>query len=156
MRPMYETPEDRAAQRATILRVEAAWPGMVALEFGEPEKKPARIDYLLTNGARRHSWAEIKTRTTPHDEYPTYMISLAKIQDGLTLSEMQFCPFLLIVRFTDGIYWISITNETEYTVKLGGRRDRGDAKDEEDCAFIDMKLFTKLKEPALPPEPASA
>lgn len=85
---------------------------------------------------------EIKTRKNDHDKYPTYMLSASKWRKGLDIAKEYGVPFMLVVQFTDGIYGVRL--KKDYEIKVGGRFDRGDAKDVEECIYIPLTDFKKL------------
>lgn len=140
MRPIYETQQDReneASVREHICKVSGC-----KCERS-PELSP--VDGLLVNNdGVGIALFEIKTRRNTHDKYPTYMLSANKWRNGMRLSEQHGVPFLLFVKFTDGVYFTRL--KEEYETAQGGRTDRLDPYDQEECIYIDMADFKKLKE----------
>ena len=73
---------------------------------------------------------------------PTYMLSAQKWRKGLEIAAESGVPFMLIVEFTDGIYGARLRKD--YPISIGGRFDRGDAKDIEECIYIPLIEFKKM------------
>ena len=99
------------------------------------------------NGNKITAWFEIKSRTVPHDKYPTYMISLAKVEAGLERTANTGIPAYLAVKFTDGIYLWKFGYGFE--VSFGGRwvprQTLGKHEnDREPVALIPRSDFMKL------------
>jgi hypothetical protein len=132
-RPLYESQEDLANEKATIDRLAAHW-RCVAV------KLPIRyeLDYGLCRNGDLMAWAEVKCRKVPREKYPTYMVSLGKVLAGLELAERTNLPFLLIVQWTDALGWIQ---PSARAVQMGGRRDRADCADVEPVVHIPIKDF---------------
>jgi hypothetical protein len=138
MRPIYETASDR--QREDEVRqylVETykskyVKSGSLAIVDG----------YLYYPDDKLAAVVEIKCRNNAHDKYPTYMISATKWRNARMLASDHGVTFLLVVRFTDGIY--AVKGNTEYPTAKGGRYDRGDAKDVEECMYIPLEKFKKI------------
>ena len=138
MRPIYETAQDR--QREDEVRqylVETYKCGY------EKTQTLASIDgYLKHPDDRLAAIIEIKCRNNAHDKYPTYMISATKWRNARAIAKDADIPFLLVVRFTDGIY--AVRGNVDYPTAKGGRYDRGDAKDTEECMYIPLDKFKKI------------
>ena len=131
MRPRYETEADRERERDVLAAICLRWDCVA-------RKLPVdghTLDYELINPGGRVI-AEIKCRPHRHDYYDTYMISLGKVRAG--------GPFgLLIVQFSDGIYWLRFGDK--HITGLGGRRDRGDPADIEDVALYPVEQFRYVR-----------
>lgn len=102
------------------------------------------IDRAFVRDGEVKAYAEIKTRTNAHDKYDEYLIDLKKIEHGKWVSDYDGVPFVLVVKFTDGIWWVRINDDVRYRVGKGGRVDRGDANDIDTCAFIPMRYWRKM------------
>jgi hypothetical protein len=138
MRPVYETVADRLREgdvREYIMdKYECNYvqSGRLAIVDG----------YLHRTNGDLVAVVEIKCRNNAYNKYPTYMISANKWRNGLRLADDHGVIFLLVVGFTDGIY---VTKMKEnYEVKRGGRYDRGDSMDVEDCVYIPMSDFRRM------------
>lgn len=103
----------------------------------------SEIDYALTRGQNVLALVEVKTRTNALGAYATYMISAHKIEFGLRWERTFGIPFLLVVEFTDGIYWVKVS-EIPFKVEMGGRRDRGDKDDTEIVVHFKSSLMRPL------------
>lgn len=138
MRPIYETAQDRQ-------REEEVRRYLVGEYKSQYTKTPDlyAVDGLWYDPDNILSAVvEIKTRKNTHDKYPTYMLSAQKWQKGLEIAAEYGVPFMLIVQFTDGVYGVRL--KKNYETKVGGRFDRGDAKDIEECIYIPLTDFRKM------------
>lgn len=70
------------------------------------------------------------------------MLSANKWRKGLELAKAKKVPFMLVVEFTDGVFAAKLKDD--YPISKGGRRDRNDAMDVEDCIYIPMSEFKKV------------
>jgi hypothetical protein len=141
IRPQYETQHDRDRETTTKYSI------MRKLNCTFVKvPKDYRVDYAVTmKGNKIVGWAEIKCRNNSSTMYPTYMISLKKISEGLRLSEITHQPFYLFVQFTDKLmqYNVKPTDPIEYSI--GGRSvQTRNSQDIEPCAYIKMELFTEV------------
>jgi hypothetical protein len=109
------------------------------------EIKDYSPDVSFYRDGKRVACGEIKVRTCTSDNYKTYLISKGKIDS--IFDRWHPLPIILIVSWTDGIYWIAITEKSKahWFVAKGGRKDREDEKDIEDCYHIPVDEFTRLK-----------
>ena len=135
MRPIYETTQDRVRENEVALYLETKY----ACRYTQAPKLSPYDGSLSYPDGRLAALVEIKTRRNAKDKYPTYMLSAAKWRSGLSVSADLGVPFLLFVRFTDGLFTTKL--KESYPVQRGGRWDRGDTKDVEDCVFIPMVDF---------------
>jgi hypothetical protein len=139
--PRYETQEDLDKESATLK--------IFSLNMNCTHKKVRETDdyspdATFWRGGKRVAVGEVKVRTNPREQYATYLISKAKIDR--VFERWHPTPFVLIVRWTDGIYWVAVTERVKqhWRVELGGRIDRGNPKDIEDCYHIPIEQFTRL------------
>lgn len=142
MRPRYEKKEDLINEdgvaKVFCLHMNCTYKKVREIDDYSPDVSFYRDDKRVAVG-------EIKCRTCDHEEYGTYLISAAKL-DGI-MSRWTPIPIVLIVRWTDGIYWVAVTERAASSWKkaLGGRTDRDDPKDVEACYRIPISQFTMLK-----------
>lgn len=135
VRPRYETVEDRSRERGVFDAVAVTYncQYQLAEDF-------APYDGVLQDGdGNTKALIEIKTRTNPHDKYPTYMLSATKYRNLFDIAETHGIPALLLVCFTDGVYATKL--KAEYATGTGGRYDRNDAYDVEQCVYIPIEQF---------------
>ena len=117
MRPIYETKQDKRNEVVVA-------------------------KYTLLAHGRPRALVEIKVRTNTSSTYATYMISAVKVDAIInTAKEQGLIPFL-VVKFTDGIFITKLVED--FKRGLGGRYDRGDTRDIEECMYIPMNKFKKL------------
>ena len=72
------------------------------------------------------------------------MLSVAKLQAAQELCRISKAVFILVVKCADAIYWVKITDYTQFPVVIAGRKDRKDSQDIEPCVMIPMQNFTSL------------
>ncbi|MFS0884941.1 hypothetical protein [Aeromicrobium sp. 179-A 4D2 NHS] len=102
-------------------------------------------DYALHRDGRLVGHIEIKTRTNRHDAYPTYMLSLAKLDHLHRRAIITGVPSAVVVQWTDRLAMIDATIFRDKAVmRSGGRWDRGDALDVEKVAHIGIDQFIFL------------
>jgi hypothetical protein len=138
MRKIYETETDRQNESKVAKYLETAWnctfkksvelSSIDGAVFGPDDKLAALI--------------EIKKRFNSSTRYPTLLLSANKWRSALRLSEESGVPFMLVVEFTDGVFVTKI--KKEYPIQKGGRYDRGDSMDLEDCVYIPMSDFKRV------------
>ena len=138
LRPIYETAKDRERENSVrqylISKYECVYRPTDTLQVFD--------GYLLYPNETLAAIVEIKTRKNESSRYPTYMISARKWRTGLGLAEEHNVPFMLVVAFTDGVFVTKF--KSNYPTALGGRRDRNDAQDMEECIYIPMTDFRKI------------
>lgn len=135
MRPTYENSDSLQQEREVAELLGKKWKCRVI-------KLPRayHVDYALVRDGLK-GWAEIKCR---NKRYDTYMLSLHKALNGLTLAEQTKAPLYLVVRIPDGIHWVQMSRTMVGDIDFGGRADRGDWQDREPVIHIEMDLFRRL------------
>lgn len=147
MRPIYERRGDRVRQaeviavlcNATGLRA-VATPPLTAWDF-EMVRPDGTLSALIEVKARRH----------PRLQYPTYIISRAKVIALAQASAERGCMGGLLVAWTNCTGWLRVENRrrNQWPTITGGRRDRNDPADIEPMYEIPMEDFLLL--PCAPP-----
>lgn len=84
-------------------------------------------------------YAEIKTRTVPRLKYDTFMIDKAKRDWAFEHKQ----PAIMLVEWTDQRGWLPFHHA--HTEGLGGRADRGDPFDLDNCVFYPTKDFNIME-----------
>lgn len=62
---------------------------------------------------------ELKSRRINHNQYPTAMVNLSKIQRTSNSNKNR----IIVFNYRDGIYYWNVNDN--YTIGIGGRNDRG-------------------------------
>ena len=137
-RPLYETEADRIRERAVqahlTSKIDCVW---------EDAPVHDNIDgYLYHPNGDLAAVVEIKIRSNRSTTYDTYMLSAYKWRNGLYRAKTLGVQFMLVVKFADGVYYTIM--EEDYPTGLGGRYDRNDRFDEEQCIYIPMEKFKPL------------
>lgn len=142
MRPRYETKADLDREAATLK--------IFCLNMNCTYKKVREIDDYSPDATfwrdkKRVAVGEVKVRNCNHDTYKTLIISKAKIDS--VFERWTPLPFVLIIHWNDGIYWVAVTevSKQHWKIKMAGREDRDDPKDMEPCYDIPIEEFTRLK-----------
>ena len=137
-RPIYETEVDRMRERSVqeylLRKIDCLW-----------QEAPTHdnVDgYLYHPDKELGAVVEIKIRSNRSTAYDTYMLSAYKWRNGLHRAKTLGVPFMLVVKFADGVYYTIV--EEDYQVAQGGRYDRNDRFDEEQCVYIPMEKFRPL------------
>ena len=105
------------------------------------------IDWIALRNNEPLAFVEIKHREKlEFGRFTTYMISLNKWLKAKELSKEVNVPFILVVKFMDGIYYGKYTSDMILDNKYGfnGRYDRGDTQDVEPMVYIPLSIFKKL------------
>lgn len=135
-RPRNETAED--------LRHEAAVARIIASMYGITVHKLSEtlygFDWVLHKDDEVLAFAEFKQRKTKYD---TLLLSAAKYEVGLRYAERLNKPFVLFVKWPDGLYSFKFHGDFVPEVKLGGN-SRGQNGDIEPCVHIPVGLFNKI------------
>lgn len=138
-RPTYETKQDVVNEYSVIDKIRMKW-NVTA------RKMPPfyQVDWALMRGTKVHAFVEIKCRKNKRSQYATLMLSLHKWLNGMRLSQETGIPFLLIVRWEDGIYYLKPRFDLKPEVAVGGRTDRDDPDDMEPVVLIPTNWFEKV------------
>lgn len=131
-RPIYEKAQDRANELSVATQIADAY----ALTFCKLPRSYA-ADFAFMKDGRCVMVCEIKCRTNPAQQYPTYMLSVIKRYSVRQLAAELGARPLLVVRFTDQLLHINLNDEPDHIAE-GGRTDRGDAQDVELVCHYDM------------------
>ena len=139
MRPIYEKPADRANQLAVIKILEGKYAGV---KFEETEML-CPVDFQVKRDGKLSSIVEIKCRSYDSAAFKDYLISSHKIRQAAAMAKHQGIKFILVVKWLDRIVRIEITDDTLSQSRLGsgGRTDRNDSQDTEECYYIPLSLF---------------
>jgi len=138
MRPVYETNEDREKEASVWKYLTNKYDCSYSLA-----PSLSQVDgFLYKADGSLAAIVEIKNRRNKKNKYPTYMLSARKWKAGIKISNHYEVPFILVVNFTDGVYFTKLTEKVSFGV--GGRYDRNDSMDVEECVYIPMDKFKPL------------
>ena len=139
MRPVYETEEDRTKEQCVF--------DAIAKKFScqciVTPKLSVADRLFCTRDGKLVAIAELKIRTNPYKKYPTYMLSAGKHAALTSIGKALKVPALLIVKFSDSLQ-VTTLKDT-YLKEVGGRYDRGDSKDVEQCIYIPIDQFKTIE-----------
>lgn len=137
MRPRYETQHDRARQRMAMARVCAA--------TGTDARETPPLcawDYEVVRDGQVVAIAEVKCRLCNSSTYPTYMISLRKMEDMRREADERSVAAVLVVSWQDRTGYAMIPEAmSNGLVAHGGRTDRNDPMDTEAVLHIPIDRF---------------
>lgn len=136
-RPLYEAPNHVSKE----LEVASYICSIFNCTYEQYPPLHALNGKLVANGVTQ-AVVEIKMRNNKSTQYSTLMISADKWRRGLEWADKENKPFLLIVKFNDGIFMTKVARE--YSEAIGGRVDRNDPRDIERCAYIPISTFKKI------------
>lgn len=139
---MYETAADLARENETISHFCKLYPGAKAVKL--PRRTHA--DFAIVKNGKTVLWIEVKERFIPSIQHKTYWIGESRLIRLIESSHRERVQALLMVKWSDGKVGI-IDPQTALdnaTIKVGGRRDRNDARDIERMAEFPVSLFRFL------------
>jgi hypothetical protein len=134
MRTKYESKKDLQLEQKTLGYVSDCW--NVAY-FKLPISY--KLDYSMYRNGVLVGWAEVKCRNHNFGTFPTYIISLGKVMEARKLSDFSNVKSVLIVSWLDALAYLDFSQP--FTIKQGGRKDRGDWQDQEPMCHFDLKNF---------------
>ena len=146
MRPIYETPGDRAREAAVV----DAFASHYSLETIKlPARYPLDFAVLRDSGDGNviTAFGEVKIRTHSFGAFPTVILSVAKWSEGMALVERTGTRLLLLVGWDSGsdVRWVDLTTLTgPPRIAPGGRQDRGDSDDAEPVVHIPIHVFRSV------------
>jgi hypothetical protein len=137
---MYESSHDLDQEQSVASVLSKAW----NCEF---HKLPIsyHVDWMLMREGKGVAFAELKSRKVPSTQYKTLMLSLSKWIKGNDLRRATTLPFLIIAKFTDGIFYLD-SYSADVDFGIGGRTDRGDSQDIEPVVYMEIQHFKKVKQ----------
>lgn len=137
MRPQYENSSSVARE----LEIAAKFCNIFDCTYEQyPPLHP--VNGKFVKNGKVQAIVEIKVRNNASDKYPTLMLSSAKHKKGLDWAHKENAPFLLVIKFTNGLFMANV--KTEYEESIGGRKDRDDPMDIERCVYIPISQFRQL------------
>lgn len=139
-----ENDQDRANQVAVAIELCKRWNLSDIRIF--PTKSV--LDYLMMDRHGAMVWGELKCRDKHRSlHYPTLMISKSKLDRAIGVADETCLEFVLIIRWSDGIFWQSLTRADlkSFRQGMGGREDRDDPNDMEMMYFIPSPSFKPLR-----------
>lgn len=139
MRPIYENQSNRNDEISAQSRIEK-WANCKLTKLQMREN----IDWRAYRNDKQVALIEFKKRNNTRSKYPTYMVSHAKWLNGLRMSKTEGVPFILVIQWTDGLYYLSCKDTTPHTLGSGGRWDRNDRHDVEKMIYLDTNLFSHI------------
>lgn len=146
-RPLYETEADVSREAKVAHWLARRWKRQ-AVQL----PKRYAVDYALVDpDGELTDWLEVKCRTNPMAQYPTYMLSAEKYWGMVRLQEASNRPVRLVVRWTDAVGVLSVP--CGHQLSFGGRVDRGDRQDREPVVLFPIDSFEIVFPAPRPIEP---
>ena len=125
MRPLYETEEDVQNELNVVKEICSGLNcsyKKLPISYG--------LDYALVRGEDVFAFVEIKCRKRHSQRHESLMVSAQKRVKAQELTRATGVPCMLVSAFSDGVFWISMSEKPD-RVTFNGRTDRGDAQDVE-------------------------
>lgn len=139
-RPTYESARNRQDEAVTATIIEK-WAGCKLI------KQPMRnfIDWIAYRDNTPVAHIEFKRRNNNRMQYPTYMVSANKWKNGRDIAHRDKIPFILVIQWNDGLFYLKASDDIPVTYGTGGRQDRNDSADIENMVYIKTSLFKQIK-----------
>lgn len=137
MRPLYESSEDLANEQQVAKFLSEKW----GCTF---KKLPIsyHIDWVVMRD-KPQAFVELKCRKNESKKYPTLLLSLNKWMRGKELSKELGIPFIVAVKWTDGVFFHT-AGSADVSYGFGGRTDREDSQDIEPVVLIPVENFKRI------------
>lgn len=139
-RPLYENEATKAKEQALGEYVAKKWKcdlQKVSIKY--------HVDCLALREGAGIAWVELRCRSNDMLQYPTLMISLAKVQGAKRLEQDTGLPVFLAVEWTDKIAFTNLA-QADFTLGFGGRNDMRDWQDQEPVCHIPLDQFQEFKQ----------
>ena len=135
--PLRETDDDLIRERAAIDEFLIRRPDLIALKL----PREAGADFVIADAVSKTvvGAVEVKCRTNPREQYPTFYVDLSKYQ-SLQWWRANGVPGLILVQWKDCAGYVSVP--VTHTIGTAGRTDRNDPLDMDVVVFIDTAKFT--------------
>ena len=135
-RPTYENASDRSAETVAVQKFIKSFGGEVDFI-----KLPLqyKMDFALTRNGVITALVEVKCHRNKKHAYPTYMISMSKLVAAAGYRSIGI-NCILLVQWADAMGWVQMSNE-DWSVRVGGRKDRNDWQDIEPVTHIPINEF---------------
>ena len=106
-----------------------------------------KLDWAICHKDRIQGFAELKIRNCRRNDYPTFLLSMAKYRELLLVNQL-FKPTALFVRWKDQdcIHKTQDYDHTQYELRMNGRTDRNRNGDIEPCIHIPVNHFSTIRE----------
>mgnify|MGYP003128412249 FL=1 len=137
MRPLYETKINLNSEKKVMDYVSQCW-NVVYFKLPMSYK----MDYAVYRDEALVGFAEVKCRTHKFGTFPTYIISLAKVLEARRLGKETNTTPILVVSWLGALAYLDFFSP--FTIKQGGRSDRGDWQDQEPMCHYELKHFKKV------------
>lgn len=111
---IFKNGEDERNEREVAKLIESAWKCNLH-SWGTLTP----VDWWAERDGRIVGYLELKARCHESNKYPTVFLNLRKWLSLLLLQQTGH-PSFFVVRFLDGVYWISINQVDPLKVKIGG------------------------------------
>lgn len=136
-RPRNETSADLEFEDAAARVLEAKW-NMQAVKLSEGLYN---LDWAFFRDDALSAWGEFKRRSKRFPE--GLLLSAAKWEHGCRLATMYRVPFIVVVQWPDGLYWMATYGDRHLQVVRGGS-NRGQNGDKEPCVIIPDTEFKRI------------
>ena len=139
---VLESPEELAAEDKLRRHVELCW-GIKTVKLAMED----RIDLMIiSSNYTVAGFIELKCRTCRFGQYPNYMLSYNKYLFGSEWARQYDVSFLLVVEFTNGIYWTNLSELKNPILGKGGSGEQMARGAAEQIIHIPWNRFKKIEQ----------
>jgi len=140
-----ETDADIRRKMAAVRLCEEAWGEKIEVLDSGNEKVYHKYFMTFDKCGNLSKIVEFKGRQNTSTLYPTLIVSLSKIEMGVSLSRVTHCPFFIVANFIDGkTLWHQYYPNYNYKVKWGGNRRGRPGEQDEPVMHIPMSMFNEF------------
>ena len=142
-RPQYETGKDLDKEKQVSAILGSAWSCTFI-------KMPIKyhLDYAMLRDENIQGFCELKSPNyalADFTRFGGFFISLDKFMSAKKLNDATGLPCMIVLNALDGVWYTTFHDAKLTSIKMKGRKDRGDWQDMEPCAVLDTSQFKILK-----------
>lgn len=140
MIPVFETASDRSHEREICDVLERT------LEIRtETTSTLSDVDFYGYRGVELVVVGEIKYRNVKSTEYGYVYFDAAKAQKLSEQAREYYVPGIVVLRYTDGLFYMLVSDVQSYPTVKSSRKDRGAYDRDQDAHLIPPHMLRRLK-----------
>ena len=101
-------------------------------------------DFLAFRFGRAVALIEVKERTFEMGRFPTALLALDKVLNGLYISEPMSIPYMYFCKWTDQLAYVELTREYYQTTQIQKKDFRNDKQDIQPSIYIPIANFNLI------------
>ncbi len=106
------------------------------------------LDFAIYKGGKVQGWAECKCRNFAYNTYPTYMMSVKKLNACREYIETTRLKAFWIASYLGQDYWLDtqivLDNAEKFEKQIGGTTKRSWSRDLEPMIYVPIELFKRF------------